>query len=180
MADDDDTDDARNLTALLPLYDEWARGRPGEYALVARGTAQGVYGGQDAARRALLALPDVVGHAFIMALWPLPGWRHPRLVVDSYRRIGAPRPTLHTASDPLAADILAAEGLRRDAPTAEDVREPYLLVKDGAVLARYRRVTQARQAIDAAHPPLAPIVFTSLRPGHIGPFTIMVLQLLVR
>jgi hypothetical protein len=54
-----------------------------------------------------------------------------------------------------------------------------VLIKDGAALGRFRRVTQARQVVDAALPPLAPVVFTSLRLGWIAPFTIMVLQALV-
>ena len=56
---------------------------------------------------------------------------------------------------------------------------PYVLIKDGAVRGRFRRVTQARQAVDAAPPPLAPVLFTSLRRGGIAPLTIMVLQALV-
>jgi hypothetical protein len=71
-----------------------------------------------------------------------------------------------------------AERLRRDNPTPEDLATPYVLIKDGAVLGRFRRVTQARQAVDAALPPLAPVLFTSLRLGRIAPFTIMVLQVL--
>jgi hypothetical protein len=83
------------------------------------------------------------------------------------------------AQDPLARDFLLAEQLRRDNPTPEDLSRPYVLIKDGAVLGRFRRVTQARQVVDAALPPLAPVLFTSLRLGWIAPFTVMVLQALV-
>ena len=54
-----------------------------------------------------------------------------------------------------------------------------MLIKDGAVLGRFRCVTQARQVVDAALPPLAPVIFASLRLGWIAPLTIMVLQALV-
>lgn len=161
------------------LYGRWMAGETQRYAVVAADSLQGTYGGQSAAREMLITLPDAVERAFVVPLWPLDGWRHPRFVVESYRRPGAPPPDVSGISDALIRDFLVAEVLRRDKPTPDELREPYLLIKDGALLARYKRVTQVRQAIAAAMPPLAPVVFTSLRPAHYGPFTLMVLQALV-
>jgi len=79
----------------------------------------------------------------------------------------------------LLRDILAAEGLRPDGDAPDDLREPYLLIKDGALLGRYTRVTRVRQRVDAAMPPLAPVLFTSLRPARYGPFDFIVLQSLI-
>jgi len=174
-----DGEDARDYMALRALYDRWLVGEPGRYAAVAEGALRGVYDAQAAARGALLALPGHVARAYVVPLWPLDGWRHPRFVVESYRRLGVPPPAVDLADDAPLRDMLVAEGLRRDEPAPDDPREPYLLIKDGALLGRFKRVTQVRQQIDAAMPPLAPVVFTSLRPAHYGPFNLMVLQALV-
>jgi hypothetical protein len=170
---------AANYAALASLYGEWAHGTPARFALVAGGIVHGVYPTLAEARRGVQALPQGLNHALVAALWPLDGWRHPRLAVDSHRRLGSAPPATMEAQDPGARDFLLAEQLRRDSPTPEDLSRPYALIKDGAVLGRFRRVTQARQVVDAALPPLAPVLFTSLRPGWIAPFTIMVLQALV-
>ena len=170
---------AANYAALVSLYGEWAQGKPARFALVAGGAVQGFYRMLAEARSGVQALPQSLSHALVVALWPRDGWRHPRLAVDSHRRLGSAPPTTMEARDPLARDFLVAEQLRRDNPTPEDLSTPYVLIKDGAVLGRFRRVTQARQVVDAALPPLAPVLFTSLRPGWIAPFTIMVLQALV-
>lgn len=170
---------AANYAAVASLYDEWAQGKPAHFALVAGGAMQGSYRTLVEARSGVQALPQSRGHALVVALWPLDGWRHPRLAVDSHRRLGSAPPATMEAQDPLARDFLLAEQLRRDPPTPEDLSSPYVLIKDGAVLGRFRRVTQARQVVDAARPPLAPVIFASLRPGWIAPFTIMVLQALV-
>ena len=170
---------AANYAALVSLYGEWAQGKPAHFALVAGGAVQGLYRTLAEARSGVQALPQGLNHALVAALWPLDGWRHPRLAVDSHRRLGSAPPATMDAQDPLACDFLVAEQLRRDNPTPEDLSTPYVLIKDGAVLGRFQRVTQARQVVDAALPPLAPVLFTSLRPGWIAPFTIMVLQALV-
>jgi hypothetical protein len=170
---------AANYAALASLYGEWAQGKPARFALVAGGMVQGVYRALAEARSGVQALPRSLSHALVMALWPLDGWRHPRLAVDSHRRLGGAPPATTEARDPLARAFLVAEQLRRDNPTPEDLTAPYVLIKDGAVLGRFRRVTQARQVVDAALPPLAPVLFASLRPGWVAPFTIMVLQALV-
>jgi hypothetical protein len=170
---------ATNYAALAALYGEWAQGKPARFALVAGGAVQGLYRTLAEARRSVQALPQSPSHALVVPLWPLDGWRHPRLAVDSHRRLGSAPPATMEAQDPLARDFLVAEQLRRDNPTPEDLIRPYVLIKGGAVLGRFRRVTQARQVVDAALPPLAPILFTSLRPGWIAPFTIMVLQALM-
>jgi hypothetical protein len=170
---------AANYAALASLYAEWALGKPACFALVAGGSVPGVYRTLAEARRGVQALPHSLSHALVVALWPLDGWRHPRLAVDAHRRLGSAPPARMEAQDPLACDFLLAEQLRRDTPTPEDLSTPYMLIKDGAVLGRFRRVTQARQVVDAALPPLAPVLFASLRLGWIAPFTIMVLQALV-
>jgi hypothetical protein len=170
---------AANYAALASLYGEWAQGKPARFALVAGGTVQGSYRTLAAARSGVQALPQGLSHALVVALWPLDGWRHPRLAVDSHRRLGSAPPVATEARDTLARDFLVAEQLRRDDPTAEDLSAPYVLIKDGAVLGHFQRVTQARQAVDAALPPLAPVLFASLRLGWIAPFTLMVLQALV-
>jgi hypothetical protein len=172
-------DYTRNYAALTPLYGEWARGQPERFALVAAGEVRAIHNSLTAAHGAVRLLPDTVDHALIVALWPLEGWRHPRFVVESLRHPGSPPPTEVATPDPLARDFLVAERLRRDDPTEDEPPEPYLLIKDGALLGRYKRVTQARQAVDAAMPPLAPVVFTSLRLGRIGEFKSMVLQALI-
>ncbi len=177
-------EDARDYRALRALYGEWTRGEPLQFAVVAAGALRGVYDAQATARGVLLTLPAHVTRAFVVPLWPLDGWRHPRFVVESYRRPGSPLPVAPQSNDPLVRDFLVAEGLRRDQErlgTSDGPREPYpyALIKDGALLGRYKRVTQARQRIDAAMPPLAPVVFTSLRPARVGPFDLMVLQALV-
>ena len=179
----------RNYRALQTLYREWAHGEPSRFAVVAAGALQGIYETQATARGVLLTLPEEVARAFVVPLWPLDGWRHPRLVVESYCRPGSPLPVAPQSGDSLARaslvrGFLVAEELRRDQErlgTSDGPREPYpyALIKDGALMGRYKRVTQARQRIDAAMPPLAPIVFTSLRPAHVGPFNLMVLQALV-
>ena len=170
---------AANYVALAALHGEWTRGEPGRFALVAGGAVQGFYRTLAEARSGVRALPQSLSHALVVALWPLDGWRHPRLAVDSHRRFGSALPATMEAQDPLARDFLLAEQLRRDTPTPEDLSTPYVLIKDGAALARFRRVTQARQVVDAAMPPLAPVIFASLRPGRIAPFSIMALQALV-
>ena len=170
---------AANYAALASLYGEWAQGKPARFALVAGGAVQGSYRTLAEARRGVQALPQSLSHALVAALWPLDGWRHPRLAVDSHRRLGSASPGTTEAQDPLARDFLVAEQLRRDNPTPEDLSAPYALIKDGVVLGRFRRVTQARQVVDAAVPPLAPVLFASLRCGWVAPFTIMVLQALV-
>jgi hypothetical protein len=170
---------AANYAALASLYCEWAQGKPAHFALVAGGAVQESYRTLAEARRSVQALPQGLQHALVVALWPLDGWRHPRLAVDSHRRLGSAPPTTTEARDSLARSFLVAERLRRDNPTPEDLSTPYVLIKDGTVLGRFRRVTQARQVVDAALPPLAPVLFTSLRLGWIAPFTIMVLQALV-
>jgi hypothetical protein len=170
---------AANYAALASLYGEWAQGRPARFALVAGGIVHGVYPTLAEARSGVQALPQGLNHALVAALWPLDGWRHPRLAVDSHRRIGSAPPTTMEAREALARDFLVAEQLRRDNPTPEDLSTPYVLIKGGAVLGRFRRVSQARQVVDAALPPLAPVLFSSLRLGWITPFTIMVLQALV-
>jgi hypothetical protein len=170
---------AANYAALASLYGEWAQGKPARFALVAGGAVQGLYRTLAEARSGVPALPQGLSHALVAALWPLDGWRHPRLAVDSHRRLGSAPPVTTEARDPLARDFLVAEQLRRDNPTPEDLATPYVLIKDGAVLGRFRRVTQARQAVDAALPPLAPVLFASLRLGWVAPCTIMVLQALV-
>jgi hypothetical protein len=170
---------AANYATLASLYGEWAQGKPARFALVAGGIVLGFYRTLVEARSGVQALPQGLSHALVVALWPLDGWRHPRLAVDSLRRLGSAPPTTMEARDLLARDFLLAEQLRRDNPTPEDLSMPYELIKDGAVLGRFRRVTQARQVVDAALPPLAPVLFTSLRLGWIAPFTIMVLQALV-
>ena len=173
-------EDARDYRALQTLYRKWAHGEPSRFAVVAAGALQDVYETQATARGALLTLPQEVVHAFVVPLWPLDGWRHPRFVVESYRRPGSPLPVAPQSDDPLVRDFLVAEELRRGQERSETPETyPYALIKDGALLGRYKRVTQARQRIDAAMPPLAPIVFTSLRPAHVGPFDLMVLQALV-
>ena len=170
---------AANYAALASLYGTWRQGVSGRYALVAGGAVQGSYRTLAEARSGVQALPQSRGHALVVALWPLDGWRHPSLAVDSYRRPGSAPPATTEAHDPLTRDFLVAEQLRRNNPSPEDLSRPYVLIKDGAVLARFRRVTQARQVVDAALPPLAPVLFTSLRLGGLAPFTIMVLQALV-
>lgn len=201
---------AEDYAALAELYPRWQRDEQGRYALVAGGVVRDIYGTLAGAREAVQALGarEGIDGALVVALWPLGGWRHPRLVVESYRRSDAPTPTpssavympaLPTAAsmpasplegldsptlpldtpDLLARDFLTAEALRRTDPAPDDVERPYLLLKDGTVLARYGRVTSARSRIDAAHPPLAPVVFTSLRLGRAGPFNIMVLHALL-
>jgi hypothetical protein len=170
---------AANYAALASLYGKWAQGKPTHVALVAGGAVQGSYRALAEARSGAQALPHSLSHALVVALWPLDGWRHPRLAVDSHRRLGSAPPATTEARAPLARDFLLAEQLRRDNPTPEDLSTPYVLIKDGAVLGRFRRVTQARQVVDAALPPLAPVIFASLRLGWIAPFTIMVLQALV-
>jgi len=173
-------EDARDYRALQELYKEWARGEPSRFAVVAAGALQGVYDAQAPARGVLLTLPQEVARAFVVPLWPLDGWRHPRFVVESYRRPGSPLPLTPQSDDPLMRDFLVAEELRRDQERLETPDNyPYALIKDGALLGRYKRVTQARQRIDAAMPPLAPVVFTSLRPARVGSFDLMVLQALV-
>lgn len=221
IADGDEV--SRNYAALEPLYAEWARGEPGRLALVAGGALHGYYPTPAAAREAVQTLPETVGHALVATLWPLDGWRHPRFVVESYRRPGLAPPAGIEGTDPLTRDFLLAERLRHEAidagaspratnggdpagtihggdpPSVAHFGEPagairgdepagatiagspaapYLLIKNGAVLARFRRVAQVRQAVDAAMPPLAPVLFTSLRPGRAGPFEVMVLQAL--
>jgi len=178
------TEDARDYIALEALYVRWAtgEGERGRYGVVAEGDLRGVHGAQAAARAALLTLPDHIARAYVVPLWPLDGWRHPRFVVESYRRPGSPPPAVPAAilaGDLLLRDILAAEGLRPDGDAPDDLREPYLLIKDGALLGRYTRVTRVRQRVDAAMPPLAPVLFTSLRPARYGPFDFIVLQALV-
>ena len=191
-------DVARNYTALAALYVEWARAtEPGRLALVTDGVVRDYYATPAAARAAVGVLPDTIGHALVATLWPLDGWRHPRFVVESYLRRGGAPPAPSVAADPLTRDFLLAERLRYEitdvgnsagpinagastsTPTAGDLDAPYLLIKDSAVLARFRRVAQARQAVDAALPPLPPVLFTSLRQGRMGPFDIMVLQALI-
>ena len=168
-----------NYAALASLYGAWAQGKPARFALVAGGAVQEYYRTLAEARSGVQALPQGLSHALVAALWPLDGWRHPRLAVDSHRRLGSASPVTTETRDPLARDFLVAEQLRRDNPTLQELSAPYVLIKDGAVLGRFRRVTQARQVVDAALPPLAPVLFTSFRPGWITPFTIMVLQALV-
>jgi hypothetical protein len=170
---------AANYAALASLFGEWAQGKSARFALVAGGAVQGLYGTLAEARSGVQALPQGLNHALVVALWPLDGWRHPRLAVDSHRRLGSAPFVTTEAPDPLARDFLVAEQLRRDNPTPEDLSRPYVLIKDGAVLGRFRRVTQARQVVDAALPPLAPVLFASLRLGWIAPFTIMALQALM-
>lgn len=167
-----------NYAALAALYEEWMRGELRRLALIAGGVVRGYHDTPAAARDAVRALPGAVTHALVATLWPLDGWRHPRFVVDSYLRADSPVPAPMQASDPLARDFLLAEQLRH-AATDADMAAPYLLIKDGAVLGRYERVTRARQAVAAAQPPLAPVVFTSLRPGRAGPFSLMTLQALM-
>jgi hypothetical protein len=167
---------AANYAALASLYGAWGRGKADCYALVADGAVQEMYSTLSDARRAVLALPAVTAHALVVVLQPLGGWRHPRFVVEAYWRPDSALPASSAPPDPLTRDFLLAERLSADTAPGD---APYLLIKDGAVLGRYRRVTQARQAVDAAQPPLAPVVFTSLRPGHAGPFTFLVLQALV-
>jgi len=174
--------DARDYMALRALYGRWTEGEPQRFAVVAEGALRGVHGALAEARGVLLMLPDHVACAYVVSLWPLDGWRHPRFVVESYRRPGAPPPAAPPApgrTGPLMRDFVAAEQLRLERDAAGDLREPYLLIKDGVLLGRYKRVTQARQRVDAAMPPLAPVVFTSLRPARYGPFGLMVLQALV-
>jgi hypothetical protein len=173
-------EDARDYRALQELYKEWARGEPSRFAVVAAGALQGVYDAQATARGVLLTLPEEVARVFVVPLWPLDGWRHPRFVVESYRRPGSPLPLAPQSDDPLMRDFLVAEELRRDQErSGAPDGYPYVLIKAGALLGRYKRVTQARQRIDAAMPPLAPTVFTSLRPARVGSFDLMVLQALV-
>lgn len=172
----DITDD---YAALALLYGEWAQGGPDRYALVAGGTVQSVVPALSEARRAVVALPDALTHALVVALQPLGGWRHPRFVIEAYRRDGHTAFTPPVSGDPLTRDFLLAESLVGGASQRDDLAAPYLLIKDGAVLGRYRRVTQARQVVDAALPPLAPVVFTSLRLGRSALFTVLVLQALV-
>ncbi len=173
-------EDARDYRALQTLYGEWTRGEPSRFAVVAAGALQGVYDAQATARGVLFTLPAHVARAFVVPLWPLDGWRHPRFVVESYRRSGSPLPVAPQAADPLVRDFIVAEELRRDQErSGAPDGYPYALIKDGALLGRYKRVTQARQRVDAAMPLLAPVVFTSLRPARVGPFDLMVLQALV-
>ncbi len=167
---------AADYAALASLYGVWGQGESDRYALVADGSVREIYPALSDARRAVLALPAATAHALVMTLQPLGGWRHPRFVVEAYRRHDSVVSTSSAPADPLAHDFLLAERLSADAALDDT---PYLLIKDGTVLGRYRRVTQARQAVDAAQPPLAPVVFTSLRPGHAGPFTFLVLQALI-
>lgn len=175
-------EDARDYMALQALYGRWTEGQPQRFAVVAEGAVRGVHGAPAAARGVLLTLPDHVAHAYVVPLWPLEGWRHPRFVVESYRRRAAPPPVVPAvpgAAGPLMRDFVVAEHLRPELDAPDDLREPYLLIKDGALLGRYKRVTQVRQRVDAAMPPLAPVVFTSLRPARYGPFNLMILQALV-
>ncbi len=173
-------EDARDYRALQALYGEWTHGEPSRFAVVAGGALHGVYDAQATARGVLSALPAHVARAFVVPLWPLDGWRHPRFVVESYCRPGSPLPAAPQPADPLLRDFLVAEELRRDRErTGAPDGYPYVLIKDGALLGRYKRVTQARQRVDAAMPPLAPVVFTSLRPARVGLFDLMVLQALV-
>lgn len=171
-------DYARNYAALTALYEEWARGWPERFALIALGEAQSCFSNLVAAHSAVSSLPGTVHHALIVALWPQEGWRHPRLVAESLRRQSSPPPTSIVPTDPLARDLMLAERMRPDVPVEGEPTEPYLLIKDGALLGRYKRVTQVRQAVAAAMPPLAPVVFASLRQGRIGDFSSMVLQAL--
>ncbi len=186
-----ENEDARNVAAVAALYDQWAQGRPGRYALIAGGVVMATIDGSMATRAAVLALPGAVASALVVALWPQEGWRHPRLVIDAYRRTNAPaltEPDSPFLSDPILRGFLLAERLH-DASLAEQETGiatdpdrqtyPYLLIKDGVVLTRYKRVTQARQAVAAAMPPLAPVIFTSLRLGSLGPFSLMVQQALL-
>lgn len=193
-----------DYAALAELYLRWRRGEQGHYALVAGGVVRETYDSLAGAREAVqvLGAREGIDAALVVALWPLGGWRHPRLVVESYCRAdvpvsmpalppdalapatvpsGAPDSSTLPLDTPdlLARDFLAAEARRRTDPAPDDVERPYLLLKDGAVLARYGRVTSVRSRIDAAHPPLAPVVFTSLRLGQAGPFSIMVLHALL-
>ncbi len=188
-----ESEDIRNVAAVAALYDEWAQGRPGRYALIAGGVVMATIDGATATRDAVLALPSAIASALVVALWPQEGWRHPRLVIDAYRRTDTPIPTSLAVSDvpPLLSDsllqgFLLAQLLHGEALAARETgvgsdRQafPYLLIKDGVVLTRYRRVTQARQAVAAAMPPLTPVIFTSLRLGSLGPFSLMVQQALL-
>jgi len=188
-----ESEDARNVAAVAALYDEWAQGRPGRYALIAEGGVMATIDGATAARDAVLALPGAVASALVVALWPQEGWRHPRLVIDAYRRTDTPIATSPAVSDvppllsdPLLQSFLLAQLLHGEALAARETGVgsdpqafPYLLIKDGVVLTRYKRVTQARQAVAAAMPPLAPVIFTSLRLGSLGPFSLMVQQALL-
>ncbi len=194
---DAESEGARNVAAVAALYDQWAQGRPGRYALIAGGGVRATVDGAAAARDAVLALPSAVASALVVALWPQEGWRHPRLVIEAYRRTNAPAPAPAPApaeldrpflSDPLLRGFLLAERLHGTtlsgqgtgiATDSDAQAHPYLLIKDGVVLARYKRVTQARQAVAAALPPLAPVIFTSLRLGSLGPFSLMVQQALL-
>ena len=69
---------AANLAALASLYGEWAQGQPAHFALVAGGIVQGFCGTLVEARSGVQALPQSRGHALVVALWPLDGWRHQR------------------------------------------------------------------------------------------------------
>jgi len=187
--------DALNVAAVATLYDKWAQGRPGRYALIAGGNVRATIDGAAAARAAVLALPGAIASALVVALWPQEGWRHPRLVIDAYRRTNAPAPAPTLAkpdspflSDPLLRGFLLAERLHGASLVEQETgiatnpdrqTYPYLLIKDGVVLTRYKRVTQARQAVAAAMPALAPVIFTSLRLGSLGSFSLMVQQALL-
>lgn len=183
-------DVAGDYAALASLYSAWTHGASDRYALVTGGTVHATDYTFAAARRAVLDRPDGMAHALVVALQPLGGWRHPRFVVEVYRRSGnrgnrgnrqssSVLPVSTEMTDPLARAFLLAESLSGDVGAPDELQAPYLLLKDGAVLGRYKRVTQARQAVDAAMPPLAPVVFTSLRLGNAGPWSVMVLQALV-
>ncbi len=200
-----ESEDARNVAAVAALYDQWAHGRPGRYALIAGGGVRATVDGTTATRDAVLTLPGDLAGALVVALWPQEGWRHPRLVIEAYRRTNAPAPAPVSVpvpvpvpasaepdspflSDPTLRGFLLAQRLHgallaeQGTGTATDPdtqARPYLLIKDGVVLARYKRVTQARQAVAAALPPLAPVIFTSLRLGSLGPFSLMVQQALL-
>jgi len=200
-----ESEDARNVAAVAALYDQWTHGRPGRYALIAGGGVRATVDGTTATRDAVLTLPGDLAGALVVALWPQEGWRHPRLVIEAYRRTNAPAPAPVSVpvpvpvpasaepdspflSDPTLRGFLLAQRLHgallaeQGTGTATDPdtqARPYLLIKDGVVLARYKRVTQARQAVAAALPPLAPVIFTSLRLGSLGPFSLMVQQALL-
>lgn len=158
------------------LYSLWRDGSHGYAALIVEGEIVEPLIGLEEVRTLLLAREPA--RALVVLLWPLGGWRHPRLVVDHYRHVERTSVDYALPIDPLARDFAVTASLAALPQTEES--GAYILVREEALLARYRRVSSVRQAIDAADPPLAPVVFGSSRLGHVGPYTIMPLQGLLK